>query len=175
VDRRVDYGISFLIIGVGIFILITSLVAKQPTVVFDPIGPYGFARVIAVVFMVLGSVLVIRQVRAAQAGLPPEAVAHGSEDEEGHPASSRRAGAVIGATFAYAIFMPALGYLITSVTYVIAALLLFNERTLRWIVPLAVIYAVFTYWLFEVMLNVPLPAGPAEDLLVTLGILDRVR
>jgi putative tricarboxylic transport membrane protein len=174
VDRRVDFGISVLVIALGVFILLAAALAKQPTVVFDPVGPYGFARVIAIGFIVLGTVLIIRQIRAVQAGQPPEAVARGNEDESGYPASARRAGAIMAATFAYPILMTPLGYLITSVAYIVTGMLIFGDRR-RWVVPLAIVYAVFTYWLFFVMLRVPLPAGPVEDLLVTFGLLDRVR
>ena len=174
-DRRVDFGLSLAVIGLGIFVLATSLLARQPTVVFDPVGPYGFARVIAVVFIVLGTVLLVRQVRALRLGLPPEAVARGNEDEAGYPASARRAGAMMAATFAYPILMEPLGYILTSTAYVMAGLFIFSERNLRWGIPLALIYAFGTFWIFAMLLRVPLPGGPVEQLLVAVGVLDRVR
>lgn len=168
-DRRVDFGLSLAVIALGVFILVTSFTAKQPTVVFDPVGPYGFARVISLVFILFGGILLVRQVRAYRLGLPPEAVARGNEDEDGYPASSRRAFAVIASTFAYAIVMVQIGYLIPSVVYIVGGLLLFGERKWRWILPLAIVYAFFTYWVFDVLLRVPLPEGPLEDFLSTVG------
>jgi hypothetical protein len=144
-------------------------------VVFDLIGPYGFARVIAIVFMALGTVLLIRQIRALRLGLSPEAVARGSEDEEGYPASARRAGAMILATFAYPILMEPLGYILTSIAYIVGGLLIYGERHLKWGIPLAIIYGFGTFWIFAILLRVPLPGGPIEQVLVALGLLDRVR
>ena len=174
-DRRVDFGISLAVIALGIFILISAANAQLPTVVFDPIGPFGFARVVAIVFIVAGGVLLARQVRALQAGVPPESVAQGNEDEAGYPASARRAGAMMAATFAYPILMEPLGYILTSFVYVVVALLIFSERNLRWGVPLGIAYAVITFWIFSIILRVPLPGGPVEQLLLQLGVIDRVR
>jgi putative tricarboxylic transport membrane protein len=175
VDRRVDFGISLAVIGLGIFIIVTSAMARQPTVVFDPIGPFGFARVVAVVFIVAGSLLLVRQVRALRAGLPPEAVAQGNEDETGYPGSARRAGAMMAATVAYPVLMEPLGYIFTSFAYVIAGLFIYSERNMRWGVPLALIYAFGTFWIFSIVLRVPLPGGPVEQVLLQLGVIDRVR
>jgi Tripartite tricarboxylate transporter TctB family len=175
VDRRVDFGISVAVIGLGIFILVTSATARVPTVRFDLIGPYGFARVIGTVFVVSGLVLLVRQLVALRAGMPPEAVAQGNEDEPGYPASARRAGAMIAATFAYPILMEPLGYILVSFLYIVAGLLIYGERKLWWGLPLAVVYAFGTFWIFSVILRVPLPGGPVEQLLLQLGLIDRVR
>ena len=174
-DRRVDFGISVAVIAVGIFILVAAAMAKLPTVRFDLIGPFGFARVVAVVFISAGALLLVRQIRAYRAGLPPEAVAQGNEDEAGYPASARRAGAMMVATVAYPVLMEPLGYILTSFAYVIAGLFIYSERNMRWGVPLALIYAFGTFWIFSILLRVPLPGGPVEQLLLQLGVIDRVR
>ena len=174
-DRRVDFGISLAVIGLGVFILVASSMARLPSVVFDAIGPFGFARVVAIVFIVAGSVLLVRQVRALRAGLPPEAVAQGNEDEAGYPASARRAGAMMAATIAYPVLMEPLGYIFTSFVYILAGLLIYNERNMRWGLPLALIYAFGTFWIFSIVLRVPLPGGPVEQVLLQLGVIDRVR
>ncbi len=174
-DRRVDFGISVAVIAVGIFILVAAANARLPTVRFDLIGPFGFARVVAVVFIGAGVLLLVRQVRAVRAGLPPEAVAHGNEDEAGYPASSRRAGAMMIATIAYPVLMEPLGYILTSIAYVIAGLFIYSERNMRWGIPLALVYAFGTFWIFSILLRVPLPGGPVEQVLLQLGVIDRVR
>ncbi len=174
-DRRVDFALSIAVVAFGLFIGVSSLVAKTPTVVFDPIGPYGFMRVIATAFIVFGTILIVRQIRAARAGLPPESVARGSEDEEGHPASARRALAMMVATFAYPILMAPLGYVITTIVYVIGGVAILNERSWKWVVPLAVVYALATFLIFASMLRVPLPLGPLNELFVLLHLVDRVR
>ena len=173
-DRRVDFAISLVVIGLGVFIIVTSVLARVPTVRFDLIGPYGFARVVGTFFVLSGLVLLVRQVVALRAGMPPEAVAQGNEDEPGYPASARRAGAMIAATFAYPILIEPIGYSLASFLYVIAGLLIYNERR-WWGIPLASIYALGTFWIFGVLLRVPLPGGPVEQLLFQLGLIDRVR
>ncbi len=174
-DRRVDFGISLFVIALGVFILVASATARLPTVVFDLIGPFGFARVVATVFIGAGLLLLVRQVRALRAGLPPEAVAQGNEDEPGYPASARRAGAMMAATIAYPVLMEPLGYILTSFAYVIAGLFIYSERNLKWGIPLALAYAFGTFWIFSILLRVPLPGGPVEQLLLQLGVIDRVR
>ena len=79
------------------------------------------------------------------------------------------------ATFAYPILMEPLGYILTSTAYVVGGLLIYRERNLRWGLPLALIYAFGTFWIFAVVLRVPLPGGPVEQVLVAMGLLDRVR
>ncbi len=174
-DRRVDFAISLAVIALGIFILVASSMARLPSVVFDAVGPFGFARVVATVFIVAGSVLLVRQILAFRAGLPPEAVAQGNEDEAGYPASARRAGAMMVATIAYPVLMEPLGNILTSFAYVVAGLLIYSERNMRWGIPLALIYAFGTFWIFSIVLRVPLPGGPVEQLLLELGVIDRVR
>ena len=174
-DRRVDFALSGVVVALGIFILMASSLAKERAAVFDAIGPFGFARVIGVTFVVFGSILIFRQVRAAQAGLSPEAVARGSEDEEGHPASARRALAMVVVTFAYPILMAPLGYVITTIGFVIGGMAILSERSWKWVVPLAIIYALATFYVFAALLRVPLPLGPLNDLFVSFGIVDRVR
>ena len=174
-DRRVDFGISLAVIALGVFILVASSMARLPSVVFDAIGPFGFARVVAIVFILAGGVLLVRQVLAYRTGLPPEAVAQGNEDEPGYPASARRVTAMMAATFAYPILMEPLGYILTSFAYVVAGLFIYSERNMRWGLPLALIYAFATFWVFSIILRVPLPGGPVEQLLLQLGVIDRVR
>jgi putative tricarboxylic transport membrane protein len=175
VDRRVDFGISVAVIALGVFILVASANARVPTVKFDLIGPFGFARVVAIVFIGAGTLLIVRQVRALRAGLPPEAVAQGNEDEPGYPTSARRAGAFMVATIAYPVLMEPLGYIFTSFAYVMAGLFIYSERNVRWGIPLALVYAFGTFWIFSIVLRVPLPGGPVEQLLLQLGVIDRVR
>jgi putative tricarboxylic transport membrane protein len=174
VDRRVDFGISLAVIGLGIVIFVSSALARVPTVTFDLIGPYGFARVVAGIFIIAGSVLLVRQVMALRAGMPPEAVAQGNEDEPGYPASARRAAALMAATFAYPILLDPIGYSLSSFLYILAGLLIYNERK-WWGIPLALVYALGTFWIFAVVLRVPLPGGPVEQVLLQLGLIDRVR
>jgi hypothetical protein len=173
-DRRVDFALSIAVVVFGVFILVTSLVAKT-TVRFDPVGPYGFARVISIAFIVFGTILLIRQVQAYRSGRPPESVARGSEDEEGHPASSVRASTMMAATFAYPLLMVPLGYVITTVAFLIGGMAILSERSWRWVVPVALIYALSTFFVFASLLKVPLPLGPLNDLFVALHLVDRVR
>jgi len=172
-DRRVDFAISVAIVGAGIFILIAASLAKERAAVFDAVGPFGFARVLGIAFVISGTVLIIRQIRALQRGLPPEAVAKGSEDEEGHPSSAMRAGVMMAFTFAYPILMPPLGYVITTVAYVIGSMAILSEKNWRWIAPMALIYAIGTFYVFATLLNVPLPNGPLTDLFKAIGLSGR--
>lgn len=172
-DRRVDFALSVVIVGAGFFILFFAAMARERAAVFDAVGPFGFARVVGSAFILLGTILIIRQIRAARAGLPPEAVAAGSEDEPGHPASARRTAAMIAATFAYPILMAPLGYVLTTIGFVVGGMAILSERSWKWIIPIAIVYALGTFYVFASLLNVPLPSGPLTSLFVDLGIVDR--
>ena len=172
-DRRVDFALSVVVVGAGFFILIFAAMAQERAAVFDAVGPFGFARVVGGAFVLFGTILMIRQIRAARSGLPPEAVAAGSEDEPGHPASARRATAMIVATFAYPILMAPLGYVLTTIGFVVGGMAILSERSWKWIIPIALVYSLGTFYVFASLLRVPLPAGPLTSLFVDLGIIDR--
>jgi hypothetical protein len=174
-DRRTDFIVALAFFVFGVWLVVASAVAPDPRTDFDPIGPYGFSTVVGVAIAIGAGVLTVRAGLAWRGGLAREAVGEGAEDEPGHPASALRAGAAMLLTFAYLLLLSPLGYVITSLLYVPAGLLLMKERSPLVIVGSAIGYTAITFYLFGVVLPVPLPLGPLEQLFVELGIVDAVR
>jgi hypothetical protein len=56
---------------------------------------------------------------------------------------------------------------------VIGSMAILSEKNWRWIAPMAVIYAISTFYVFATLLNVPLPNGPLTDLFKAIGLSGR--
>jgi putative tricarboxylic transport membrane protein len=174
-DRRTDLLVALAFFAFGVGLVLASALAPPVRTRFDPIGPYGFSTVIGIGIAIGAGVLAVRAGLALRARRADEAVGEGAEDEPGHPASALRAVAVMAATFLYLAVLAPLGYIIASLLYVVGGLWLMGER--RWVTlaGCAVGYTVITFVLFAMVLPVPLPLGPLNDLFVNMGIVDRVR
>jgi putative tricarboxylic transport membrane protein len=173
-DRRADLALASVVTAFGaLLIIFTSMQNPGPT--FDPLGKQGLPYAVGVFILVVGLVLVGRRLRTWQAEPSNIVWDEGSEDEEGHPASFLRAAAVMGLTLAYAIFMPELGFLIGTPIYLVVGFWVMRAR--KWwmlgIMPFA--FTVVMFVVFNNVLSVPLPVGPLNDVLVSLGWIEAVR
>jgi putative tricarboxylic transport membrane protein len=174
-DRRVDIALAAIVVAFGLVILFISFNAPPPRAQFDPVGPYGFSKVVGTVFVILGVLILAKTFREARHGAEDELAAEGAEDEEGFPASARRAMALVALTFAYALALNPLGYVIASLIYVTVGLLILSERGRLMLAVTSIGYTALTFWAFAIFLRVPLPLGPLNELFVDLGIVDRIR
>jgi putative tricarboxylic transport membrane protein len=174
VDRRADLAVAAAVTAIGVVFLVASLTAPPPRVTFDVVGPYGFALWVSIALVTGGAALVIRDVVALRRGITTidDDV---SDDEPGQPASAWRAASIVAASFGYMLALPWLGYVIASLAFVVVAMLLLAERSKALIALAAMNYTAVTFYLFAIVLRVPLPLGPLNDLFVSLGIVDRVR
>lgn len=174
-DRRVDLTLGIVVMAFGGLVFLLSVIAPPPRLLYDPIGPYGFSIVISLFIVAMGAILAIENIRAIRAGMADEAVAEGSEDESGIPATSRRAATVVGLSFAYTLVLFPLGYVISTLLYVVLGLMTLGERGRRLLAACAIGYTALTFWAFAMVLRAPLPLGPLNDLFVALGLVDRIR
>jgi putative tricarboxylic transport membrane protein len=83
--------------------------------------------------------------------------------------------ALVALTFAYALALNPLGYIIASLVYVAGGLLILSERGRLMLAATSIGYTAITFWAFAIFLRVPLPLGPLNELFVDLGIVDRIR
>lgn len=173
-DRRIDLAGSLAITGLGLVVLVSSLLAPPPPRLFDLIGPFGLPALIGGGMAVLGAWQSLetwkRMRRWGRTG-----VAEGTEDEPGHPSSSLRALGFIAGGIAYAATLPLLGFLTGTPLAIAAGLWALDFRRPLLIVAAAIGYTTVAFVVFNQILSVPLPLGPLNDLLVQLGIVERIR
>ena len=173
-DRRVDLAMACALAAFGaLLIYFTSQLNPWPT--FYPIGKQGLPYAIGAFLLVVGLVLVGRRLRTWRAEVSNIVFEEGSEDEEGHPASALRAVAVAGATIAYAVTLPSAGFLIGTPVFIFFGLWVMRLRAPLVLVLAPLLFTVVVFAIFNNALSVPLPVGPLNDLLVSLGLIDEVR
>jgi putative tricarboxylic transport membrane protein len=174
VDRRIDLAGSVVITVIGAAVLVYSVLAPPPPRLFDLVGPFGLPALIGGGMAALGgwqSVETWRRMRR----WGPVGVAEGTEDEPGYSSSSLRALGFMAGGIAYAALLPFLGFLMGTPLVIAAGLWALNFRRPILVVLAAVGYTVAAFLVFSQVLSVPLPLGPLNQLLVDLGIVDRIR
>lgn len=138
---------TLLALAVGMFLYTFTFPGTlQPT---DP-GTAAFPRILAVA---LGALALILLLRPQEVSLLPE--------RAGAPAMV----GIVVLTAVYAVVLPVLGFLVSSILYLAGALLLMKVRKPVYLVlvPICVSFALFA--LFGLVLEVPLPYGIPERIL----------
>lgn len=134
-----------------IYLYATTLI---PTLAIgDPLGPKAFPRLLGIALLVAAGMFALELWRAHRTGADKEAA---------EPQFEGRVVAVLLVvvvwTGCYYLAFESLGYILATSIYLLPMMMWFNRR--RWIanVASAVLFSVFTYWLF-VKLEVRLPQG----------------
>ena len=119
----------------------------------DPLGPKAFPRLLGICLLIAAGLFALEMWRDHKAKVPPPA--------EGELAPWQHVGliaaiAVLTGVY-YALFEP-LGYIIATMTYLLALMAWFNRG--KWVsnVLTAALFAGLSYWMF-VALDVRLPTG----------------
>lgn len=168
-SRRTDLVGALLIAAVGVLVLVLAFTYPTPAVVFDAIGPMGFPKVIGSFLVIGGLVLAVNTARRIrQTGW--WAAEEGTEDEPDHPSSGRRALVVMAGSFGYLALLPSVGFEILTPIGIALALWALDYRTWAWRAVVGTAFTVFAFVVFGIVLGVPLPHGPLEDLLLSLGL-----
>jgi putative tricarboxylic transport membrane protein len=115
-------------------------------------------------------VVIARHLLAIRAGHSVLAAPEGTLDTEGHPASFRRAAALAGVCFAYALLLQPLGYLIATPIFILAALRVLDQRNWGRNVIIALCFTIIAYLVFAMALGVRMPLGPLTELFRQWGI-----
>ena len=170
-NKYVDLVGSLVIAGLGVFVLAVAFSYAPPKVVFDAIGPTGFPKAIGAFLLVGGLIQSVRTaiyIRRYGKWSPEEGV----PDEPEHPSSKWRALIFIAGCFVFLLLMQPLGFLISMPLAIVAAL--WSMDYAGWVrrVIVAVGFTVFAFAMFELVLGVPLPAGPIEVLLIDAGVIN---
>jgi putative tricarboxylic transport membrane protein len=164
-------------IGLGLAAIVgayLTVALPSSAYTFDPVGPRGFAYVVGGMLVFLGVILMVTTIAGQRSsggiGARTERDPEEAGDDMRYPASSLRAIAMMALTLAFALLVGLLGYIVTSIALIAAALLVMETRGWRTLAIFPVIYAISTYLLFHSLLGVRLPIGPVERLLATFGL-----
>ena len=119
----------------------------------DPLGPKAFPRLLGICLLIAAGLFALEMWRDHKAKVPPPA--------EGELAPWQHVGliaaiAVLTGVY-YALFEP-LGYIIATMTYLLALMAWFNRGKWMSNVLTAALFAGLSYWMF-VALDVRLPTG----------------
>lgn len=170
-NKYIDLLGSLLIVALGVVVLAVAFSYPPPKVVFDAVGPVGFPKVIGA-FLVIGGL--VQSVRTAlyihrYGKWSPE---EGVPDEPEHPSSRWRALIFIAGCFVFLLLMQPLGFLISMPLAILAGLWLMDYA--NWVrrAVVAIGFTLFAFAMFALVLGVPLPAGPIENMLINAGLIN---
>jgi putative tricarboxylic transport membrane protein len=136
----------------------------------DPVGPRAAFYLCGGMLVVGGLAVILRNLLAIRSGHTFLATPEGTPDTEGYPASFRRAAALAGVCFAYALLLQPLGYLIATPLFILASLRVLDQRSWARNLVVALLFTVAAYLVFAMALGVRMPHGPLTDLFRQWGI-----
>ena len=173
-NRRIDLVGSLLIAALGVGVLAYGWTYPQPRIQYDLFGPMGVPMVLGAGLLIGGIAQSLRTVALLRT-FGPHGAPEGTEDEPGFPASGSRGLAFLAGSFVYIAALEPLGYLIATPITLGVALYALHFRT-WWKLGLAAVgFTLVGFAVFSSLLSVPVPVGILNDLLVSLGLIERVR
>lgn len=167
-DRRIDTAVALAFAALGLF-MIWNAGNIRIGLYRDPVGPRMFFYICGAMLAGGGLFLALQRVRHWRLSTNPMIASEGTADEDGYPASARRAFSLIGVNLAYVALLGPLGYLITTPIYIVASLHVLNQRNYAITATIGVVFTAFFYVIFAQVLNVRIGVGPLTDLFRTLG------
>ncbi len=170
-NKYIDLVGSLLIVALGVFVLAVAFSYPPPKVVFDAIGPMGLPKAIGA-FLVVGGL--VQSVRTAlyirrYGKLAPE---EGVQDEPEHPSSRWRALIFIAGCFVFLALMQPLGFLIAMPLAIVSGLWSMDYANWMRRAVVAIGFTLFAFAMFVLVLGVPLPDGPIENMLIDAGLIN---
>lgn len=166
--NRTDLVLGAVLLAFG---LVVALAAAQLKVgsTTDPLGPRGFPLLLGIGFVGAGIGLLVTTV------VPSRAPADGverllqEEDDEQDDGPANRPRLVLGAAgvLAYVLVLPYGGFLLTTAVFLAGMIRLQGGAAPRAFLAMVLGFPTAVWLLFAVILNVPLPSGVFDPLLLT--------
>jgi hypothetical protein len=169
-DKRVDLVLAIVIVAAGalaIWIATGFRIGNYP----DPLTSRGLPYILGG-FMVAGGLVLAARRLAGWSELKGNlVVSEGIDDESGHPASARRAFAVMACAFAWAILLKPTGYLIATPICLAGMMLAMDVRSVARLAAFPAAFTILTWTIFSQFLSVALPLGPLAPLARRFGLM----
>ena len=168
-DKRVDLAVSVVIILYGAFMVYKASQFLQGRVedIFTAKGmPYAAGSLL----IICGIILTIIRI-STWSELPGNMVVSEAtkEDDEGHPASWKRAWAIIVLAWIDVWLYQSCGYLVTTPIFLFACLWIMGIRSWKKLVLFPLIFTLATYYVFAQIMKFLIPLGFLENPLRELG------
>jgi putative tricarboxylic transport membrane protein len=170
-DKRIDLVIAICFILYGLFLIVVA--SQFPAgLVTDLITAYGMPYLTGGFLIVFGGILVTVRI-ATWSALPGNLVISEAdkEDEEGYPASWKRAFSIIFLALVVVLLLDSLGYLIATPLFLIGTVWLMGVRTWKRLFLFPILFALATWYVFSQVLGFLIPLGILEETARSLGFL----
>lgn len=167
-DRRTDLVLALAVSLLGLLLLVITETTIREDVVGDIIGPRAVPQVLSAFLVIGGLSVAIRNFIALRQG--NSTGDEGIPDDEGIPASAKRAFIVMGLSLGYAALFVPLGFVIATPLYLVTAFWATEARSKIALILLPVVFTASLFLLFAVFFHVRLPGGIATEVLRVLGV-----
>lgn len=170
-DKHVDLALAIVLILFGIFLCVMASTFYMGRV-DDFFTAKGMPYATGTFLIICGIILTVLRL-ASWSEIPGHFVVSEAvkEDEEGYPASWKRAFAIIAASWIALWLWRSLGYVIVTPLFLIAVLWFMGERKWKKIILFSIIFGFASWYLFSQILNFMIPLGVLEPLARSLGFL----
>ena len=155
-----EYGVSALLLGLGILVLIQTTQISAAMGERGPVGPKAFPTVIGVGLLVVAVLHALDVLRGGHG----EAEA-GEDIELGHPADWKTVGLLAAAFVANIALIEPLGWPLSGALLFWGGTFALGSRAPLRDVPIALAMAFGSYYVFAHLLGLYLPAGPLEGVI----------
>ena len=147
--------------GLVLWILIPTAVPVPKSIKVAALSPDYWPKIIAaglaimgLVLIVQGAIRLVKQQATAESGAPREATTAAGR----RSVFLRTVGIMFGLLVYYQLVEP-LGIVVSSMLAIMAFALLYGERRLKMLIPIAVLLPIGLYYFFVKVANIPMPLG----------------
>ena len=153
--ERSELGVSALLAGAGLLVLVDTLAEAGAGTDSDPLGPRAVAFLLGSALLLLSVLLTVDVLRGGHGE------AEGGEDVDlGSGTDLRTVGMLAGVLIATAALIPLVGWPIAGTVLFAGATYALGSRTVLRDVAVAAGVSLLTWILFDAVLGVDLPGGP---------------
>lgn len=167
-NLRIDTGVALAFAAFGLFIIWQATQIRMG-VMRDPVGPRAAFYLCGSILTLGGAWLTLRNLARMKRGSTHWLEDEGSGDDPRYQASFLRAAALAGLCMVYALLFLALGYLLATPLFILAALYVLDQQRLRTNLVIAFGFTAVAFVVFSYFLGVRMPFGPLTGLLRELG------
>lgn len=169
VHRNIEVAIALIYVALGLWIFAETFTFRASIIKGEMIDETGLPRLVAVIFVVCGTIIATRILRVwRDAPTPYVSSDGGSPDLQGYPIAVWRPWIYFVACVVWAVALPSVGFVVATALLLFVFLFLAQVRSVIKLtaVPLGVPLAIWL--LFDRVVGINLPAGPLEELLSRL-------
>ncbi len=151
-------SILLLVFGVVLFVAIPNGIWIPSRLPDGAISPAAWPRVVTIGLMFLGAVLIVQGLKQRKVSPAPTPVPPAADDLPG-PVARLKIVAAVALLALYAWGLHVIGIVLSSALAFFLFALLYGERRLTILLPVAVLLPVGLYYFFTQVAHIPMPTG----------------